>query len=79
MKLWERGQNIINNWQAVLITRVSFGVLIFGCAFAFAEVFIKPGTQIGLAIIGIGAGLMGAGDALATYETKVEKNYSNGK
>jgi hypothetical protein len=73
MKLWERSQNTINNWQAVFMTRIGFGVLIFGCFLVFAEIFMKPGTQFGLAVVGIGAGIMAGGDALATYETHIDK------
>lgn len=78
MKLWERTQNEINSWQAVIITQSGLALTWVGVFIVITEIF-KPGTQFGLAIAGMGIALTGAGDALATYETKIEKHTSIGK
>ena len=71
MKLWQRPQSEVNSWQAVAVTRFGMAMAIIGVIVIFIEIFHQPGTQYGLGVVGIGAGLTGAGDALATYETKI--------
>lgn len=69
MKLWQRSQEEINNWQSVVICLFGMFVALTGIAITFIEIFIQPGTQYGLGVIAVGSGLIGAGDALATVET----------
>lgn len=69
MKLWERNQEQVNNWQAVVICLFGMFVAVVGLGVVFIEIFLSPGTQYGLGIVAIGSGLVGAGDALATVET----------